>query len=183
MHCVGNQASVARSKGKNVEAKEYFEQYVELAKELRDKNSEALGLGNIGNILTDERRLTESLAFQQRALDLYRKTQNKSGEFRTIGNIGTVYFDMGEYDTALQYFKSALEGHTKIKFPLGMCHWHTCLAESYMEIAKHSSGAEQIESIDRAKTHAANALELATSFVDQDLIARNNKILEYIGTN
>jgi len=95
--------------GKLNEALENYELCLKLARQFRDKEGEAVALGNIGLIYQVKGDLDKALEYHGAALKIARDIGNRDGEANQLGNIGLIYRVKGDLDKALEYLEEALK--------------------------------------------------------------------------
>jgi len=111
---LGNIGIVYRIQGKLTEALKFFQQALEIHREIDDKEGETIALDNIGNVYQIQGKLTEALKFFQQALDICRKIGYKKGKANALDNIGIVYGIQNKLTEALKFFQQALEIYLEI---------------------------------------------------------------------
>ena len=90
-------------------ALEYFEQSLEIKKEIGDRKGEAKTLGNIGVVYRDISHPGKAIEYFEKDLVISREIEDKRGEGHTLGNLGIAYRNLGEYEQALEFFEKSLE--------------------------------------------------------------------------
>ena len=85
-----------------------YKESLELAKEIKDKEGEAVALGNIGAIYQVKEELDKALEYQEKALEINKELGRKEGIAQSLGNIGLIYSDKGELDKALENYNKSL---------------------------------------------------------------------------
>jgi tetratricopeptide (TPR) repeat protein len=95
------------------QAKEYFNQIREWAKENEIKNIDAV-YNNIGEILRREGKLTEAMEYFNDALETIGEKSNIFSEAQILNNIATVDYLRGNYNQAIRYFNKSVELNSKI---------------------------------------------------------------------
>lgn len=87
----------------------YYQQALELIRQVGDRAGEARLLNNIGLVydaLGDQR---QALDYFEQALPLRRQVGDRAGEATALNNIGGIYFDLGDQRGALAYYEQALK--------------------------------------------------------------------------
>ena len=119
---LGNIGIVYRIQGKLTKALKFFQQALEIHREIDDKEGKANALDNIGIVYGIQNKLTEALKFFQQALDIYLEIGDKKGEASALDNIGIIYRRQGNLDEALQHYQQALNIYRKIGGKKGEAH-------------------------------------------------------------
>ena len=91
-----------------VNAKKYYQQYLELAKELDLLQEQSWGLNDIGNIFYNSREYVEALKYYQQSQLIYQKIKNFEFRLIVLKNIGNTYYAMADYSYALEYYQQSL---------------------------------------------------------------------------
>ncbi|HXI17925.1 MAG TPA: CHAT domain-containing protein, partial [Chloroflexota bacterium] len=102
------QGDAARAARKFDEALPLYEQALDRARALKDRESEAHALTIIGEVYRDIGQPQKALEFLNQALLPTREAGNKRGEADALGNIGGVYWDIGQPQKALESLNQAL---------------------------------------------------------------------------
>jgi tetratricopeptide (TPR) repeat protein len=72
-----------------------------------DREGEATGLGNIGNIYFAQRRREDALNAHQDSLKISQQIADREGQAISFTNMGTIYFDEGKTPKAREMFHQA----------------------------------------------------------------------------
>lgn len=78
-----------------------------MAKEVKDKESQAKACGNLGNFYVTKGDYIKAFALHQQQLTLYQETGNKLGEGNAKGSLGNVYHYRGELRKAISNYEAA----------------------------------------------------------------------------
>ncbi|MGI0499699.1 tetratricopeptide repeat protein [Limnospira platensis] len=102
------QGAQQTQQGRPVQAIETLERVLEAARQLQDRELEALALLGIGRNYYQIGQRQQALELSEQALILFRETNNRFGEGTTLNNIGAVYNALGNRTEALNYYNQAL---------------------------------------------------------------------------
>jgi tetratricopeptide (TPR) repeat protein len=102
------QAKQQTQEQKHQQAIEIFQKALEIARQVKDKDSEAETLVGIGFNLGAIGQPQEALNYYNQALPIRRAVGNRSGEATTLSNMGVVYSEIGRPQEALNYYNQAL---------------------------------------------------------------------------
>ncbi len=97
------------SLGKYEEALKYYQDSLEICKEVGDRQGEGATLNNIGLIYQFWGKYKEALKRYQESLEIRNEIGDRQGEGTTLNNIGFVYQIWGKCEEALKYCKESLE--------------------------------------------------------------------------
>jgi tetratricopeptide (TPR) repeat protein len=116
---LGNIGLIYKAKGDLDQALKYYQEALEIDKEISFRQGEANQLGNIGLIYKAQGDLDQALNIFQDILEIHREIGHREGEANDLGNIGNVYYLKGDLDQALKYQKEALKIDKEIGFREG----------------------------------------------------------------
>ena len=97
------------SKGKIIEALDYFSHSLKIQEEIGDKEGIANSFNNIGVIYYDQGQLNEAIDYYSRSLKIYEEIGNKEGAASSLNNIGAMYIVQEQLIEALDYFSRSLK--------------------------------------------------------------------------
>ncbi|MGA9771511.1 MAG: tetratricopeptide repeat protein [Blastocatellia bacterium] len=92
----------------------YYEKAQTLRARLKDENSAALSLANIGSGYWNLGDYRTALDYYERALFKREITDNRSGIAETLTNIGELYWKLGDYETATGSYDKALRTYREL---------------------------------------------------------------------
>ncbi|MGD1698310.1 tetratricopeptide repeat protein, partial [Dapis sp. BLCC M229] len=95
--------------GEYHKAIEYFQQSLQIAREIGDLSTEGKALGNLGNVYDSLGEYHKAIEYHQQDLQIAREIGNRSGEGIALGNLGNVYNSLGEYHKAMEYYQQSLQ--------------------------------------------------------------------------
>ncbi|CAF3649977.1 unnamed protein product [Adineta steineri] len=86
----------------------YYEQNLNLNKELNDKVAEGRTLGNIGNVNYLLQDYSTSIEYLDKRLTIAKECNDQAGQRRAHGNLGNAYLYLEDFDKALHYYREAM---------------------------------------------------------------------------
>jgi tetratricopeptide (TPR) repeat protein len=98
------QASEQERQGQARQAIETWQQILAIARQFKEKKSEALALNYIGFKYSSISQPQEALKYFNQALPILRQVGDRRGEAVTLNNIGLVYASISQPQEALKYF-------------------------------------------------------------------------------
>ena len=90
-------------------AKEFYQQALNISRNISDRIGESVALNNLGSIYKNQGNYKLALERHQQALAIIRETTDQKLEATTLNYIGIVYYHYGDYKTALSYHEQALK--------------------------------------------------------------------------
>ena len=90
-------------------AKEYFENALTAAQQLKDKKKVSNVLNEIGLIYDAWGKYDRAIEYYKKSLKIAEEVGDRQGEGVTLNNIGMVYDAWGKYDQAIECFKKSLK--------------------------------------------------------------------------
>jgi tetratricopeptide (TPR) repeat protein len=105
---LGGLGSAYSRVGRNRESIAYYEQALEIAREIGDRQGEGTWLGNLGDTYNSLGRYQEAIAYTEQALDIARQVGDRAGEGTWLGSLGDTYNSLGRYQEAIAYTEQAL---------------------------------------------------------------------------
>ncbi len=106
---LSNLGYLLESMGDTDKALYYYQQSLQITKEVGDKAGEGTILNNISGIYSARGDFDTALKYLKQALQIKQKVGDKAGEGATFNNIATTTHARGDFDTALKYLKQALQ--------------------------------------------------------------------------
>ena len=157
------------SKGKIIEALDYFSHSLKIQEEIGDKEGIANSFNNIGVIYYDQGQLNEAIDYYSRSLKIYEEIGNKEGAASSLNNIGAMYIVQEQLIEALDYFSRSLKIEEEIGDRSGIANSLTNLGSIYM----------RQEEIEKALIYYSRSLKIQEEIGDKSGIASS---LNNIGT-
>jgi tetratricopeptide (TPR) repeat protein len=97
------------SLGEVARAIEHYEQALVIDREIGDRGSEGVELGNLGYAYSDLGEPARAIEYYEQALQIARELGDRYNEGSWLGNLGSIYGRLGEVARAIEYFEQALE--------------------------------------------------------------------------
>jgi tetratricopeptide (TPR) repeat protein len=137
-------------------AKFYFQQAINLSRELNYKKEEASGLFDLGNIHFDTREINQAKQFFNQSLSIRQELDDKQGEANIYHCLGMIYQELRRYAEARQNYQQAL----KLKIQFGNLYSQA--------ITYHQLGwiAQDLKEYAEAKENYQQALNIFIEFND-----------------
>ena len=101
--------------GKLDEARQAFENSLEIRRRLHDERGEAMVLNSLGGVLRDLGRMDEARQAFENSLEIRRRLHDERGEAMVLSSLGGVLRDMGHLDEARQAFENSLETDRRLQ--------------------------------------------------------------------
>ena len=156
-----------------------------IARDLGNLASEAICLGNMGNIYADTNEPEKAVDYYEQALDIDRDLGNRMGQSVWLGNIGVVYTVCAKYDGALKCFEEALAIDSVIGNRAGVAELNGNIGETLL--GREQNGTEAIEGFEKAKAHLVKGISLKAEignprvFTLEVSLARCQEALGHLG--
>ncbi len=87
----------------------YFDEALQLSKELDDKYAIAICYTNLGNVLADNNKVQEGLNYYFQSIEIQEILKDNNGIAVNYNNIGDCYISLNQYKEASHYFDKAAE--------------------------------------------------------------------------
>ncbi|MBD2210222.1 tetratricopeptide repeat protein [Nostoc linckia FACHB-104] len=130
------------SLGQYQRAIEFYQQSLDISREIGDRNGEAnslIGLGNTYNSLGQYQRAIE---FLQQSLDIKREIGDRNGEGKSLGNLGNAYNSLGEYQRAIEFYQQSLDIFREIGDRKSEGNFLNNLADVYNSLGRYQKAIE-----------------------------------------
>lgn len=92
-------------------ALKWFEQALQICKEIGDRKEESWVLNHLGLVYSTMSQNEEALKYSKEALRIHQDLGDRRGEGWALNNIGKLYSDLDENEKALEHFELALAAH------------------------------------------------------------------------
>nr|CAG4650124.1 EOG090X05CB [Sida crystallina] len=89
-------------------AVDYYEENLELMRELSDRAAQGRACGNLGNTHYLLGNFTQAIRYHQERLNIAREFGDKAAERRAHSNLGNAHIFLGEFETAAEHYKKTL---------------------------------------------------------------------------
>ena len=87
----------------------YYELYLDISKEVGDKDGERRAYSNIGNVSLSCGDFKTAIIYHERDLKITKELGDRAGEGATYGNLGNAYYRLGNFHKAIDYYERRLE--------------------------------------------------------------------------
>jgi tetratricopeptide (TPR) repeat protein len=148
---LGNLGIAHRRLGETHKAIEYYQQALEISREIGDRVGEGNRLGNLGIAYRRLGEAHKAIEFYKQALEIIREVGDRRLEGYHLGNLGVAFYDLAEIHKAVEYFQQAL----KISREVDDRRWEGIhlgnLGDAYRQLGEYES----------AKEHLSQALKIA----------------------
>ena len=94
--------------GKYKQASDYYQQSLELAREICDLQGQGQALNNLGNVYRNLSNYPKSIEYLEQALSIAREIGERQAESNALGNLGSTYRNLSNYVQAIEYNQQAL---------------------------------------------------------------------------
>jgi tetratricopeptide (TPR) repeat protein len=106
---LGNLGNVYSALGQVKKAIKYYEQALEIIREIGDRRGEGNILGNLGNVYSHLGQVEKAIEHYEQALEIIREIGDRRGEGANLGNLGLAYSDLGYVEKAIEHYEYALD--------------------------------------------------------------------------
>uniref|UniRef100_UPI0019525454 tetratricopeptide repeat protein n=1 Tax=Leptolyngbya sp. CCY15150 TaxID=2767772 RepID=UPI0019525454 len=90
------------------QATSHYQQSLNLAKEIDDKQGQWKALNNLGIVFQGLGQYAESIEYLQQTLDLAQEIGDRAGEGRALCGLGNAYTSLGQYERAIEFHQHSL---------------------------------------------------------------------------
>jgi CHAT domain-containing protein/tetratricopeptide (TPR) repeat protein len=118
-------------------AKNYYQQALEVAKEIKNRQGESNALNNLGNIYQSLGQYKNAGDFYQRSLEIYKELGDVQGEGNILNNLGIVYRSLEQNDKAEKLYQQALQISERIGSKQGKVNALGNLGNVYRSLEKY----------------------------------------------
>jgi len=98
---LNNLGRVYDAVGQKPKAVDYYEQALQVAREVGDRAGEGTTLNNLGGVYDDLGQKAKAVDYYEQALVIRREVGDRAGEGTTLHNIGMIFAQVGQLDAAL----------------------------------------------------------------------------------
>jgi len=106
---LGTQGLAYYSLGQVEKSIGYYQQALEIMREIGGKREEGAILGNLGTAYYSLGQAEKAIGYYQQALEIAREIGDRRAEGSWIGNLGNAYRYLGQVEKAIGYYQQALE--------------------------------------------------------------------------
>uniref|UniRef100_UPI0039C67083 tetratricopeptide repeat protein n=1 Tax=unclassified Anabaena TaxID=2619674 RepID=UPI0039C67083 len=95
--------------GQYPRAIEFFQQSLDIKRDIGDRNGEGISLNNLGSAYNSLGQYPRAIEFFQQSLDIKRDIGDRNGEGISLNNLGSAYNSLGQYPRAIEFFQQSLD--------------------------------------------------------------------------
>jgi len=107
-------SDICKSTGQYEKAFKYYEEALDIYKNLDQGKDVAACLNNIGSVYQSQGQHEKAIKYFEDALGIAREPEQDGNTSISLNNIGNVYNALGQSDKALEYYEKALEVDRKL---------------------------------------------------------------------
>ena len=96
------------------EAIPVLESALQIYRDIKDKNGEAVSLVNLGAVYDSLGQYQKAIDFYQQSLEIRTQIGDLNGEAVSLGNLGSTYNNLGQYQKAIDFQQQSLAIRTQI---------------------------------------------------------------------
>jgi CHAT domain-containing protein/uncharacterized protein HemY len=138
----GNQLYTAHQ---YLKALEYFEQALQIYREIQDVKGEGITLGSMGFAYSHIGEYQKALDYAQKSLSIARQIGNPYGEQYGLNNLGSTYVRIGQYYKAINHFQEALAIAKKVNNLQGQSMTLTYLGHTYTLLGQYQKAIDNYQ--------------------------------------
>jgi len=97
------------SQSQYYEAIAFYEQSLEIGRELDDRNGEATSLRCLGNVYNSLGEYPRAIKFLNQSLEIFRQIGDRMGEAKSLNNLGNASYSLRQYPQAIEFYQQSLE--------------------------------------------------------------------------
>ncbi|WP_223278060.1 tetratricopeptide repeat protein [Nostoc sp. 'Peltigera membranacea cyanobiont' 232] len=97
------------SLGEYPRAIEFFQQSLDISREIGDRNTESKSLMNLGLAYFSLEKYQRAIELFQQSLDISREIGDRNTESKSLMNLGLAYFSLEKYQRAIEFFQQSLD--------------------------------------------------------------------------
>jgi tetratricopeptide (TPR) repeat protein len=87
----------------------FYQQSLDIKKEIGDIQGESISLNNLGNSYYSLGQYERAIAFYQQSLDIKKEIGDIQGESISLNNLGNSYYFLGQYERAIAFYQQSLD--------------------------------------------------------------------------
>ncbi|QFS48567.1 tetratricopeptide repeat protein [Nostoc sphaeroides] len=130
------------SLGQYQQAIEFYQQSLEISREIGDRNGEGSSLGNLGIAYNSLGEYQRAIEFHQQSLEIFREIGDRNGEGSSFNNLGNAYKSLGEYQRAIEFHQQSLEISREIGDRNGEGNSLGNLGNAYLSLGEYQRAIE-----------------------------------------
>jgi tetratricopeptide (TPR) repeat protein len=153
IHSHNSADSACRSLGKYSRAIEYYQQSLQIQRDMGNRYGEASSLNNLGDIYGSLGEYSRAIEYYQQSLQIQRDIGYRHGEATSLNALGNIYDLLGEYLRAIESHQQSLQIHRDIGNRHGEATCWRDLGRVYHSLGEYSRAIEYYQqSLDMART-------------------------------
>ncbi|VXD23114.1 TPR domain protein (fragment) [Planktothrix serta PCC 8927] len=123
--------------GRYEEAISFYQQSLEIARKIGNRQGEASSLNGLGNAYNSLGRYEEAISYHQQSLEICREIGNRGGVAASLYNLGNAYNSLGRYEEAISYCQQSLEIYQEIGNRRGVAGSLLGLGNAYNSLGRY----------------------------------------------
>ncbi|MEH1924596.1 tetratricopeptide repeat protein [Nostoc sp.] len=139
---LGNLGNAYQSLGEYHLAIEFYQQWLDTAREIGDRLGEAKALSGLGNAYQSLGKYQRAIEFYQQWLSITRKIGDRTGEGICLGSLGNTYEYLGKYKQAIEFYQQWLSITKNIGDWTGECLSLGSLGNTYESLGNYQLAIE-----------------------------------------
>jgi tetratricopeptide (TPR) repeat protein len=141
-----NQLGIAHnSLGGYQKAIDYFQQSLEIAREIGDRHGMSLSLMGLGVAHNSLGGYQKAIDYFQQSLEIKREIGDRHGMSLSLNNLGNVYYYLGEYQKAIDYFQQSLVIAEKIGYRDSITNSLNNLGSAYRSLGDYQKAIDYFQ--------------------------------------
>jgi tetratricopeptide (TPR) repeat protein len=130
------------SQGKFKEAILLFQQSLQMARTIGDRNNEAYSLVGLGHAYDDLGEYVKAIEFHEQSLAIQRDIGDRQGEAAPLSGLGNAYYALGEYAQAIEFHEQSLAIQRDISDRQGEAASIANLGNAYFSLGQYAQALE-----------------------------------------
>jgi len=143
---------------------DYTQQWLSIARETKDRQSEGKALGNLGVVSYSSGDYANAISYGQQQLAIAQSIKDRQTEGAALGNLGNAYYALGEYDKASGYEQQLLTIARNIKDIQSEAAALGNLGNVYLALGQYDKAVayhqQQLDIVRRLKNRQSEAIAL-----------------------
>ncbi|NEQ77341.1 MAG: CHAT domain-containing protein [Okeania sp. SIO2C9] len=119
-----------------------WQQTLTIYQEIKDRQGEAISLGNLGIAYDSLGQSERAIEFFQQSLAIARETKYRQGEANSLGCLGNAYNSLGQYEQAIDFYQQSVAIKREIKDRQGEANSLNDLGFAYVSLGQSERAIE-----------------------------------------